>query len=266
MILGENHPAAEPTYNHQYALRGLVPMDKAVEALGDYKARNRHMHTGPNSYVVTIPVALGKAVNLVAFIRDPGEWPSKTLLTAPADKAEVIEAFKHFGSPVRKLIQTLVETAPRLDKWGIFDSVEQPSPTFVKGRICVAGDAAHAAAPHHGAGAGMGIEDNVVLAELLGQVASSPTVNRASGIRAAFLAYSNIRKERTQWIAESSRVAGELLEWRYPATMQDWWRCETELTTRYHRIWDYDMNVMLRDARAEYQKLLKGSDSVNGCS
>lgn len=91
-------------------------MDKAIEALGEFKGRNRHMHTGPGSYVATVPVALGKAVNLVAFVRDPDDWPSTTHLTAPADKAKVLEAFKDFGSPVQKLVQTVVETSPRLDK------------------------------------------------------------------------------------------------------------------------------------------------------
>lgn len=68
----------------------------------------------------------------------------------------------------------------------------------MKGRVCIAGDAAHAASPHHGAGAGMGVEDNLVLAALLAEVASSSTANRAAAICAAFTAYSDIRKERTQ--------------------------------------------------------------------
>lgn len=263
LILGEDHPAAEPSYNHQYALRGVIPMDKAIEALGEYKARNRHMHLGPGSYVATVPIALGKMINLVAFIQDPDDWPNTTQLTAPADREQVIQAFKHFGRPVRNLIQTVVERAPRLDKWGIFDSVDRPTPTFVKGRICIAGDAAHASSPHHGAGAGMGIEDNLVLATLLAEVASS-TANRAAAIRAAFTAYSNARKERTQWVAESSRVIGELLEWRYPPTLRDWDKCQAELTWRSHRIWHFDQRAMLRNAQADYERLLKESEPERG--
>ena len=246
-------------------------MDKAIAALGEYKGLNRHMHLGPGSYVATVPVALGKAVNLVAFIQDRDEWPDTTQLTAPADKEKILEAFKDFGRPVRNLIQSVVDSSPKLDKWGIFDCVDKPCPTFSKGRICIAGDAAHAAAPHHGAGAGMGIEDNLVLAALLAEVASSTKgADRAAAIRAAFTAYSNIRMERTQWVAESSRVIGELLEWRYPPTMDDWEKCEAELSWRSHRIWDYDHHSMLRLAKADYERLLherepeKANGHVNG--
>ncbi|KIM94089.1 hypothetical protein OIDMADRAFT_45885 [Oidiodendron maius Zn] len=258
IILGKNHLAAEPSYNHQYALRGLVPMDKAIAALGEYKGRNRHMHLGPGSYVATVPVALGKAINLVAFIQDPDEWPDTTQLTAPADKEKVLQAFNDFGRPVRNLIRTVVDTSPRLDKWGIFDCVDRQSPTFTKGRVCIAGDAAHAASPHHGAGAGMGMEDNLVLAVLLAEVATSEEGqdNRAASIRAALTAYSNVRLERTQWVAESSRTIGELLEWRYPPTMSDWEKCEAELTWRSHKIWHHDQEAMLRTAQADYERIL----------
>lgn len=232
-------------------------MDKAIAALGEDRARHRHMHTGPGSYVATVPVGLGKFVNLVAFIQDPADWPSKTQLTLPADKEKVIENFKDFCGPVRNLIQTAVDSSPTLDKWGIFDSVEHPAPTFVKGRVCVAGDAAHAASPHHGAGAGMGVEDNLVLAELLAKVAAVPVADRTNAVRAALQAYSDARQERTQWVAESSRVVGELFEWRYPATLRDWKKCETELGWRSHRIWDYDLDNLLEEAQADYERLLQ---------
>lgn len=241
-------------------------MDKAIEALGEYKARNRHMHLGPGSYVGTIPIGLGKMINVVAFVPDPDDWPSTEQLTAPANREHVLHAFKDFGRPVRNLIQTLVDISPRLDKWGIFDSVDYPTPTFAKGRVCIAGDAAHAVSPHHGAGAGMGIEDNLVLATLLADVAASTGKNRAEAIRAAFAAYSDTRKGRTQWVAESSRVIGQMLQWRYPPTMQNWDKCLAELTARSHRIWDHDPRDMIRDARAAYERLMYGSQPENGCA
>jgi salicylate hydroxylase len=234
-------------------------MGKAIEALGEYKALNRHMHLGPGGYMATVPIALGKMINVVAFIQDPDEWPDTAQLTAPANAEQVLRAFKDFGKPVRNLIQTVVEMSPRLDKWGIFDSVDWPTPTFAKGRICIAGDAAHASSPHHGAGAGMGIEDNLVLASLLAEVASS-TADRAAAIRAAFTAYSDIRKERTQWVAESSRVIGELLEWRYPATLRDWEKCRSELTWRSHRIWRFDQEAMLCDVKVDFERLLSKNE------
>jgi salicylate hydroxylase len=104
LILGEEHPAAEPSYNHQYALCGLIPIDCAISASGEYKARNRYMHLGPGSYVITVPVGLGAMVNLVAFLQGPDKWCDTTRLTAPAERGQIVQAYKDFGNPVRNII------------------------------------------------------------------------------------------------------------------------------------------------------------------
>lgn len=44
IIVGEDHPSARPQYSHKYAYRGLIPMDKAVEALGEERAGNACMY------------------------------------------------------------------------------------------------------------------------------------------------------------------------------------------------------------------------------
>lgn len=48
--------------------------------------------------------------------------------------------------------------------------------------------------------------------------------------------------------------------------MQNWEKCEAELTWRSYRIWDYDLSAMLRDAQAEYKRLLKDSEPDHVCS
>lgn len=40
LIIGEHHPSAYPTYTHKYAYRGLIPMEKAVEVVGEERAQN----------------------------------------------------------------------------------------------------------------------------------------------------------------------------------------------------------------------------------
>lgn len=45
LLLGDDlHPAASPSFTHKYAYRGLVPMDKAVAAVGEELASNSCMH------------------------------------------------------------------------------------------------------------------------------------------------------------------------------------------------------------------------------
>lgn len=44
LILGEDDPASHPQYTYKYAYRGLVPIEKAVEALGEEAAVNARVH------------------------------------------------------------------------------------------------------------------------------------------------------------------------------------------------------------------------------
>ncbi len=38
------YPSSRASYTHKYAYRGLIPMDKAIEAIGEEKAQNACMH------------------------------------------------------------------------------------------------------------------------------------------------------------------------------------------------------------------------------
>jgi 2-polyprenyl-6-methoxyphenol hydroxylase-like FAD-dependent oxidoreductase len=69
-----------------------------------------------------------------------------------------------------------------------------------KGRVVLLGDAVHATTPHLGQGAGMAIEDGIVLAEEL---------SRAAEPQAAFVAYRERRLERCRYIVERSKAIGD---------------------------------------------------------
>ena len=64
-----------------------------------------------------------------------------------------------------------------------------------KGRVVLLGDAVHATTPHLGQGAGMAIEDSIVLAD---------EISRAETPEAAFTAYRARRFERCRFIVEKS--------------------------------------------------------------
>lgn len=66
-----------------------------------------------------------------------------------------------------------------------------------RGRIALLGDAVHATTPHLGQGAGMAIEDSIVIAEEL---------SRAATPVEAFEAYRDRRYERCRYIVEASRA------------------------------------------------------------
>lgn len=44
IVVGASHPSVHPSYTHKYAYRGMLSMDKAIEALGEERARNSCMH------------------------------------------------------------------------------------------------------------------------------------------------------------------------------------------------------------------------------
>jgi salicylate hydroxylase len=44
VIVGKDHPSARPSYTYKYAYHGLVPMEKAAQAIGEEKAQNESIH------------------------------------------------------------------------------------------------------------------------------------------------------------------------------------------------------------------------------
>jgi 2-polyprenyl-6-methoxyphenol hydroxylase-like FAD-dependent oxidoreductase len=104
---------------------------------------------------------------------------------------------------MRSKMASLPETIRNLGQYIADDSevVYRPLETiFVhgpwhKGNVVLLGDSVHATTPHLGQGAGMAIEDSIVLAEELA---------RADSIEAAFEAYRDRRFQRCKYIVERS--------------------------------------------------------------
>ncbi|KAL8989475.1 MAG: hypothetical protein Q9169_008354 [Polycauliona sp. 2 TL-2023] len=255
LMLGPDDPASHPTYTHKYAYRGLVPMAAAKPVLGLAKTETRHMYLGQDGHVLTFPVAGGHLLNVVAFVSDPHDWPFPVKFTAPASKAHAVKAFERFNGTVRKIIGLLPD---QLDKWAIFDTHDHPPPTFVRGNVCIAGDAAHAAAPYHGAGAGFAIEDGVVLAHVLQMVGACNGMDRSRAVRAALQAYDAVRIERARWLVRTSRFVGEMYQGQDEMIGRDKGRLAEEIEWRSRRIWDYDIDGMVREAGDVFEERLGG--------
>lgn len=87
-----------------------------------------------------------------------------------------------------------------------------------KGRVVLIGDAVHATTPHLGQGAGMAIEDSLVLADELAARPDDPV--------AAFATFQGRRADRCRFIVESSRAVGDFQMGRrsaldYPALTRE---------------------------------------------
>ena len=70
-----------------------------------------------------------------------------------------------------------------------------------RGRVVLIGDAVHATTPHLGQGAGMAIEDSLVLADELAR--------HGDELEAALGAFEERRRDRCRFIVESSMAVGD---------------------------------------------------------
>ncbi|KAK7992243.1 FAD/NAD(P)-binding domain-containing protein [Apiospora saccharicola] len=250
LLLGSEDPAAHPYFSHKVAYRALVPMERAEKALGRHIARRQHMHVGPGAHMLHFPLANQTMLNIVAFADEPADWPhgSQNMVTS-GTRQEVEATFARWGSTCRTLASLL---PPQLEKWAVFDAYDHPLSSYAKGRVCLAGDAAHASAPHHGAGAGMGIEDALALCALLEPALKSSSRLQSgwgASIAHAFSVYSTVRQPRSQWLVRSSREVCDIYEWKYPGTGTDMSKCLEEITYRSHKLWYFDIEGMLADLR-----------------
>lgn len=239
LVLGDTDPAARATFTGKYAYRGLVPMATAALQLGDELARNSQMYLGPGGHVLTFPIEGGATMNVVAFRtkRDGKGWEDERWVL-PMRREEMEGDFEGWGPSVRAILGLMQKP----DLWALFD--HPAARTYCEGRVCLLGDAAHASTPHQGAGAGMALEDAVVLSGLLGEVRGE------EGIEEAFRVYDRVRRPRTQRLVMTSRDAGRLYDFEGEGIGDDEGKIREDLSSRYRWIWDEDLEMRLNEAKA----------------
>ncbi|KAI1458685.1 mannitol 1-phosphate dehydrogenase [Annulohypoxylon moriforme] len=232
ILVGEEKVNA--VFSGKYAYRGLVPMEKAVELLGEELAWNCQLFLGYHGHLLTFPIEKGKTMNVVAFSScdtwtDP-QWVVKTT------KEKMLEDFSTWGPMVVKI----VEAMGKRDIWALFN--DPPASTYysTSPRMCLLGDAAHATTPHQGAGAGMCIEDSYILSSLIGEAQSIQDLDKA------FKAYDEVRRPRTQKLVETSREAGMLYDFELEG--DDLEAIEKNVKARMGWIWDEDLQQELEKA------------------
>ncbi|KAG9233232.1 hypothetical protein BJ875DRAFT_51286 [Amylocarpus encephaloides] len=247
LLIGENHPAAHAVFTGKYAYRGLIPMEKAVEALGNELAENSQMYMGHHGHVLTFPIQKGETMNVVAFRTKDGDWDKKEWVVS-MKKEDMFKDFDGWGESVMKILPLMEKP----DVWALFD--HPPAPTYYKKRLAVLGDAAHASTPHQGAGAGQAVEDAYILSNLLGKV------DNADEIEKVFKAYDAIRRPRSQKVVTTSRDAVRIYEFEDEELGCDLVNIKKRLEERYNWIWNADMNAQLQEA---LNLLDKAQESAN---
>lgn len=215
---------------------------------------------GPDNHMLTFPVNQGKTLNIVAFHTTPDDWTEYPRFTRSGTRDEALRDFSGFGPNVVNLLKltdeklNIVRTQPGIQlasdanitsQWAIYDLAVHPVPTYHRNRLAISGDAAHATSPHHGAGAGFCIEDSAVLATLL----ADPRVHSHGDLDAVLATFDATRRERSQWLVQSSRFTGDLYEWRAPGAGPDLRRIEEEINRRNGIIANVDVDAMCAEAK-----------------
>ncbi|CAF9924864.1 MAG: hypothetical protein ALECFALPRED_002851 [Alectoria fallacina] len=235
-LLGKE--AAKPVFAGSVAYRALVPMDKAVEKLGEEFAGNAFFLCGRGKASLSYPTDGGHLLNVVLFDFEQETWEHEKWVL-PADPEALRRMFSTWGASSRALVELLLAT-PNPSVWAMWD--HPPAPTYTKGRIAMMGDAAHATTPYQGQGAGQAIEDALVLATLLAEV------TEPSMVQNAFLAYDQVRRVRTQRVVSTSRDSGQLVGMRAEGVGSDLEKMRQLLSFRVHWIWNRDMVAQNREA------------------
>lgn len=177
--------AEKPRFTGQGCWRAVVRRPDDVTATWVYSANGSKAGFNPISQDLMYLYLLESAPG------NPWIEQSKWL---PALKARLAQ----FGGHFRSIVEELDDDA--LINYRPLEVILLPPP-WHRGRILLIGDAAHATTPHVGYGAGMAIEDAVVLGELAGHITDIETLCTT---------FTQRRYERCRIILEGSVAIGDL--------------------------------------------------------
>lgn len=257
-MLPEESQHAQPRYSGMYGYRAVLDMADMVEAVGDQRARVSSIYIGDGAYGISYPIMRAEKVNVGFYILSD-KWDCDTWVR-PANREDMKRDASKMGRYVKSLVEvsdltgsketrlklTSHETLkymPDPSQWAIF---EHPHiSTFCRSRVAILGDAAHASTPHQGAGAGQAIEDAHVLAELLGDI----RVQSKEHAVAAFRAYDEIRRPRSQRVVTSSKENAYLLCLCFDGVGDDEDKLKATFQERLHWLWNLDVQGQVEQAR-----------------
>jgi salicylate hydroxylase len=168
------------------AYRGIVAADRIPDVpliSAKWWGRDRHL--------VHYWVSGGRELNFVAPVPE-ATWTEETW-TAEGGLGDLLDALSDFAAPVRRI----AAAATTLMRSALYD--RDPLPRWGEGRVTLLGDACHPMLPFMAQGAGMAIEDAVVLARCLDGV-------QGDGVEEALSRYAATRMGRTSAVQGGSRA------------------------------------------------------------
>ncbi len=191
----------QPKYGGYINWNGLVAADEALAPKNTWA-----IYVGDCKRASLMPVAGDR---FYFFFDVP--LPTGTPANPDNYKAELKEHFTGWAEPVQLLIERLDPAAvarPEIHDVGPIDS-------YVRGRVALLGDSAHATCPDLGQGGCQAMEDGLVLGNYLS------TTNL--GVEYALKRYETERKQRANAVVEKARQRAEQIHGKDPQVTQLWY-------------------------------------------
>ncbi|MCR4160291.1 FAD-dependent monooxygenase [Kerstersia gyiorum] len=182
----------QPRFTGFVAYRAVVPAARlqGVPNLGAFTK-----WWGPDHYtqIVTFPLNRGEDIFIFATTAQDS-WQQESW-TTPGHVDELRAAYAGFHADARALLQACDEVL----KTALYE--RDPLPVWSRGGVTLMGDAAHPMLPFMAQGAGMAIEDGVVLARCLADVDCADT----GAVARALQQFEQARQARTSRVQLGSR-------------------------------------------------------------
>jgi len=191
-LFGPEHPV----FTGVVAYRAVVPAERLV-CVPNLQAFTKWWGPEATSQIVTFPLNRGREIFVFATVAQE-TWRNESW-TTPGRVEDVREAYAGFHAEARALLDACDDVLIS----ALY--VRDPLPAWSAGTVTLLGDACHPMMPFMAQGAGMAIEDGVVLARCLAEA-------DGKDIPAALARYQAARHERTSRIQIGSRSNAWLKE------------------------------------------------------
>jgi len=183
-LLGDEYP----DFTGVVAYRAVVPASR-LEGVPNLGAFTKWWGPNPETQIVTFPLNLGR--DIFIFATTPQDSWRHESWTMPGSVDELRASYADFHPEARALLAACDEVL----KSALY--VRDPLPSWSRGNITLLGDACHPMMPFMAQGAGMAIEDAVVLARYLADTPDAPAQ--------ALKRYEAARHDRTARVQIGSR-------------------------------------------------------------
>jgi salicylate hydroxylase len=187
LVRSQLFEADAPQSSGCIAWRGLVDANDAKH-LGI--TPSAHIWMGPGHSAVIYYVSGGRKINWICIGSSPAE--RKESWSATATVAEVLQEYRGWNSEVLDLVKLTAKPFVT----ALYDRA--PLKSWVRGRVALLGDSAHAMLPYHAQGAVQSMEDAWVLGRLLDLERNADT---------ALARYQDLRMDRATRVQGQSRAA-----------------------------------------------------------